>query len=196
MEILIFPLAYFIGSIPFGLIITKVAGLPDIRAIGSGNIGATNVLRTGKKHLAACTLVLDMIKGLLAVMLAQSYGDFAAAPAMCGLLAVMGHILPVWLGFKGGKGVATAIGVMLGLNILLGFSALGLWLGVAYFTRLSSISALAVMLQVPMMIQLIEPDINGLTLTALIAMSGIVAWRHKDNVMRVINGQEPKIGQK
>jgi glycerol-3-phosphate acyltransferase PlsY len=182
---------YFLGSIPFGLLLTRAAGLGDVRSIGSGNIGATNVLRTGRKGLAAATLLLDALKGTAAVLIASRYGVEPALAA--GLGAFLGHIFPVWLGFKGGKGVATYLGVLLGVDwrFALGFAAV--WLIMAFVFRYSSLSALTAAILVPV----------GLLLTGSVAagilfaiMSAIVFWKHKANIERLRSGTETRIGSK
>jgi glycerol-3-phosphate acyltransferase PlsY len=182
---------YLIGSIPFGLILTRLAGLGDIRAIGSGNIGATNVLRTGNKGLAAATLLLDGAKGAVAVLLAGRYG-----PDMAGLAgggAVIGHIAPVWLGFKGGKGVATALGVLTAISWPVGVLAALTWLGTAVLTRISSLSALIAIAAAPVYAWALA-DPQRAQLAAFIA---VLVWlRHHENIRRLFKGQEPRIGGK
>jgi acyl phosphate:glycerol-3-phosphate acyltransferase len=181
---------YFAGSIPFGLLLTKAAGLGDVRNIGSGNIGATNVLRTGNKKLAAATLVLDMLKGTLAAGVAHYFfGPFAAM--LAGFGAFLGHLFPVTLGFKGGKGVATYLGVLLGLAWQGALVFVGLWVAIAYLTRYSSLSALVACICVPPALYFIGyPE-----LAALFAMmSLIVIFKHHANVTRLLAGTESKIG--
>ncbi len=180
--------AYVLGAIPFGLLLTRACGMGDIRAIGSGNIGATNVLRTGNKKLAALTLLCDALKGFAAVLLAQIYAPEYAAHA--GLLAFIGHIAPVWLWFKGGKGVATYIGVALALSPILGLVFAAVWLGVAYASRYSSLAALCALMCVPIeaFIVLGAPTAGVLTL-----MSGIAIYKHHGNIARLMNGTESKI---
>jgi glycerol-3-phosphate acyltransferase PlsY len=145
MEFIFALIGYLLGSIPFGLILTKAAGLGDIRAIGSGNIGATNVLRTGNKKLAAATLILDGTKGAVAVLLAQHFANHDAA-LMAGLFSILGHVFPIWLNYKGGKGVATALGMLLALAPLSGLAACGVWLVMAAVFRFSSLYALIALL--------------------------------------------------
>ena len=184
-------LGYVLGSVPYGLILTKAAGLGDIRAIGSGNIGATNVLRTGNKALAAATLVLDALKGLAALLLARwLWGEDAALVA--GVAAMAGHAFPVWLGFSGGKGVATGAGVLLAAQWWLGLAALVVWFAVAFTTRISSAGALAACVAAPV-VALIFGDAK-LALFAL-ALGGLIAWRHKANIARLIAGTEPRFGK-
>ncbi len=188
---------YLLGSIPFGLLLTRAAGLGDVRAIGSGNIGATNVLRTGNKGLAIATLVLDALKGAVAVLLAK-FGVFGSLPGpdlpfLAGFAALLGHVFPVWLGFKGGKGVATYIGMLLGF--LWQFAAIfcGIWLVTALVTRISSLSALVAVVLTPFAIWAIGwPEIAVLLLTP----SLLLIWKHEANIRRLLKGEEPKIGAK
>jgi acyl phosphate:glycerol-3-phosphate acyltransferase len=186
-----FAFGYLLGSIPFGLIITRLAGAGDIRAIGSGNIGATNVLRTGHKGLAAATLFLDGAKGALAVLLAGRYGPDMAV--LTGGGAVIGHVAPVWLGFKGGKGVATALGVLLALSWPVGLLALATWLAVAALARISSLAALVALAASPVYAWFLA-DPQRAQLAAFLA---IVVWlRHHENIRRILKGEEPRIGAK
>ena len=184
-------LGYFLGSVPFGLVLTKLAGTQDIRTIGSGNIGATNVLRTGRKGLAAATLLLDALKGTVAVIIAGSVGG--PIPAMiAGLFAFLGHLFPVWLGFKGGKGVATYIGLLLALAWPVAIAFCLVWLAVAAATRYSSLAALVASAATPFALWLLgywpEPALFAL-LTALL-------WiMHRANIARLVNGTEGKIGK-
>ena len=182
---------YLCGSIPFGLLLTRAAGLGDVRKIGSGNIGATNVLRTGNKGLAAATLVLDALKGLLPALIAARYG--AALGALAGFGAFIGHLFPVWLGFKGGKGVATYLGVLIGLawNVALIFAAV--WLLVALLFRYSSLAALTACVAVPMALAVLGRYEFAL---AFAAMSVLVFYRHSANIARLRAGTEGKIGAK
>jgi glycerol-3-phosphate acyltransferase PlsY len=184
-------LGYALGSIPFGLLLTKAAGLGDIRSIGSGNIGATNVLRTGRKGLAAATLALDALKGVAAVLVAGSiWGRDAALVA--GVAAMLGHAFPVWLGFKGGKGVATGLGVLLSAAWWLGLAAAAVWVVTAFLTRISSASALAACAAAP----LIALAVGDLRLAAFAAaLAALVAWRHRPNIERLLAGTEPRIGK-
>jgi len=182
--------AYLLGSIPFGFLLTKLAGLGDIRSIGSGNIGATNVLRTGKKSLAVLTVVLDILKGTAAVLIARHFAPDAAAYA--GLVALLGHMYPIWLQLKGGKGVATMLGVLLGLYWPVGLFAMLTWLAVAAFMRLSSLSALVSIGAAPIFLTIFD---QGPALGIVVLMVLLVFIKHAENIKRLVNGTEPKIGQ-
>lgn len=185
-------LGYLLGSIPFGLVLTRLAGLGDIRTIGSGNIGATNVLRTGNKPLALATLLLDSGKGALAALLALwAAGPDAALLAAGG--AMLGHTFPVWLGFKGGKGVATALGVLLAVAWPVGIGACLTWLVVAALFRISSLSALVALALAPVTaLWLAGTPVAGLALFIAV----LVFIRHDANIRRLLKGEEPKIGKK
>lgn len=183
---------YLLGSIPFGLVLTRMAGLGDIRAIGSGNIGATNVLRTGNKGLAAAVLILDSGKGAIAALLASWHLSAEAAP-IAGLFAVLGHNFPVWLNFKGGKGVATTLGVLLAVAWPVGLAACGTWILVAAIFRYSSLAALVALALSPFY-ALIWSD-TWVTVTALI-MAVLAIIRHRANIQRLVSGTESKIGKK
>jgi len=189
---LAFVLGYLLGSIPFGLLLTRVAGGPDPRTIGSGNIGATNVLRTGRKGLAAATLVCDMLKGTAAVLIAAHFaGEHAALAA--GLGAFLGHLFPVWLRFKGGKGVATYIGLLLGLYWPGALVFCVIWLAVAALTRYSSLAALiASALTPPALWALGTVKVAALFL----ALSALLWIMHRANIARLLDGSEGKIGAK
>jgi glycerol-3-phosphate acyltransferase PlsY len=182
-------IGYICGSIPFGLLLTKAAGLGDVRSIGSGNIGATNVLRTGNKKIAALTLFLDALKGAVPVLLLTHYGS-PQAGMIAGLAAMAGHIFPVWLDFKGGKGVATSLGVLFGLFWPLGLIFIVLWLALAYAFRMSSVAGLATSALTPLWAYLLgRPDL--VLPTVLIA---IAIWiMHRANIGRLMKGEEPKI---
>ncbi|THV13907.1 glycerol-3-phosphate 1-O-acyltransferase PlsY [Rhizobium rhizophilum] len=183
---------YLLGSIPFGLVLTKMAGLGDLRSIGSGNIGATNVLRTGNKKLAAATLLLDALKATAAALIAHAvFGHNAAL--FGGFAAFIGHLFPVWLGFKGGKGVATYIGTLLGVAPLMVLVFAVVWLAVAFISRYSSLSALLATLVIPVALWILGVEEAALV-TAV--MTVITFWRHKQNIERLIAGTESKIGNK
>lgn len=183
---------YACGSIPFGLLFTKLAGTPDLRTIGSGNIGATNVLRTGHKGLAAATLICDMLKGTIVVVLAGYFVGRDAAIA-AGLGAFLGHLFPVWLKFKGGKGVATYIGVLLGLFWPAALVFCVIWLGVAFISRYSSLAALVASAVVPLMLLWS----HFFPLAGLFAILSAMLWyMHRANIKRLLNGTEGKIGAK
>jgi acyl phosphate:glycerol-3-phosphate acyltransferase len=191
---------YLLGSIPFGLLLTRAAGLGDVRNIGSGNIGATNVLRTGNKKLAAATLVLDCLKGTAAVLLAKIVLGHTPALA-AGLGAFLGHVFPAWLGFKGGKGVATYIGVLLGLMPLLAAVFCGVWLVVAFLSRYSSLSALVACVAVLGGSWMFASPFQSLTINppmtlVLTVMTAILYIKHRPNIARLAAGTEPKIGAK
>jgi acyl phosphate:glycerol-3-phosphate acyltransferase len=203
MSVLIaFAVGYLMGSIPFGLLLTRAAGLGDVRQIGSGNIGATNVLRTGNKALAAATLFLDGFKGFLAVMLVWYFagpslvsvpqaGDGERLVNMAAFGAFIGHIFPVWLNFKGGKGVATFIGVLFALTWKGALAFCAIWLVVALLTRYSSLAALIASAAMPLIVlQLGLPAIA----TLLLVMTALLFWTHRENISRLIAGTEGRIG--
>ncbi|WP_332303475.1 glycerol-3-phosphate 1-O-acyltransferase PlsY [Rhizobium sp. GR12] len=185
-------IGYLFGSIPFGLLLTRMAGLGDVRNIGSGNIGATNVLRTGNKKLAAGTLLLDALKATAAVLVANALWGYEAS-LVAGFFAFLGHLFPVWLGFKGGKGVATYIGVLLGAAPLLMLAFALIWLATAFVTRYSSLSALLAMLVIPVALWVLGPEKTALLVTLLSAISW---WKHRENIARLLAGTESRIGQK
>ncbi len=182
-------LGYLNGSIPFGLLFTRAAGLGDVRSIGSGNIGATNVLRTGNKKVAALTLLFDALKGFVPVIIAQHW--LGPTPAVvAGLAAIAGHLFPVWLGFKGGKGVATNIGVLFALYWPLGLAFLAVWLGLAFLIRISSLSALVAAAASPLWAWLLgRADL--VVPVALVA--AVIFLTHRANIARLMAGTEPKI---
>jgi glycerol-3-phosphate acyltransferase PlsY len=186
-----FAFGYLCGSIPFGIVLTRLAGTQDLRSIGSGNIGATNVLRTGHKGLAAATLLGDILKGSVAVFAAHLYGADAAIAA--GLGAFLGHLFPVWLGFKGGKGVATYIGLLLGFQAWVALIAFGaIWLGVAAITRYSSLAALIATAAAPAILWWRGDNAEA----ALFLLLAALAWiMHRANIARLLNGTESKIGK-
>ena len=181
-----FTVAYFLGSIPFGLLLTKIAGLGDIRKIGSGNIGATNVMRTGHKSLAILTLMLDGGKGFAAVLLTKYlYSDDLSL--LAGLLVVIGHVFPVWLHFKGGKGVATTIGVFFGIHWLLGASVCALWLLTFAFMRISSLASMLSIGYSGVAAYLISGD--GTSLMCM-ALTLLIIYTHRANIQRLMDGTE------
>jgi glycerol-3-phosphate acyltransferase PlsY len=184
-------LGYLLGSIPFGVVLTRLFGAGDVRSIGSGNIGATNVLRTGRKGLAAATLVLDALKATLAVVLGASlFGPEGALAAAAG--AVFGHLYPVWLRFRGGRGVATFLGGLIGLAWPAAIAFAVVWLAVAWATRYSSVAALAATAVSPLVALLIGLD----EVAVVFALLAVLIWfKHSANVGRLLRGAEPKIGQ-
>ncbi len=183
---------YVLGSIPFGLVLTRLAGLGDIRKIGSGNIGTTNVLRAGRKDLAAATLILDAGKGAAAVLIAAHWGPDMALIAALG--AMLGHLYPIWLRFKGGKGVATALGVLLALAWPAGLAACATWLLAAALFRYSSLSALLSLAAAPLYVWVFTGDLQLVQLATIVAL--LVWARHHANIRRLLKGEESKIGQK
>ncbi|HEU4838998.1 MAG TPA: glycerol-3-phosphate 1-O-acyltransferase PlsY [Micavibrio sp.] len=210
---------YLLGSIPFGLVLTKLAGYGDIRAIGSGNIGATNVLRTGNKKLALATLILDGVKGIVAVLIAHfvlsllppscaAVSCVADAPCDCsnltanpllylyvtGFFAIIGHIFPVWLKFKGGKGVATTLGTLLILQPVVGAASCAIWLATAFTTRYSSLSALIAIAAAPAISYVFVKDADFTGLCGVVAT--LVFFKHRANIARLMKGEEPRIGTK
>ena len=188
-------LGYLLGSVPFGLVLTRLAGLGDIRAIGSGNIGATNVLRTGRRGLAAATLLLDAAKGAAAVLLGRYLaGDDGVLAA--GLGAMAGHLFPVWLGFRGGKGVATGLGVLLAAAPPAGLGAVLVWLATALATRISSASALAACVAAPVIAALpwFGPPAPLPVEALAMVTAALVVGRHHANIRRLLAGSEPRIG--
>lgn len=183
---------YLLGSIPFGLVLTRLAGLGDVRAIGSGNIGATNVLRTGRKGLAAATLLLDAAKGAAAVLIvAAMWPDMAQLPPLAGLFAFLGHLFPIWLGLRGGKGVATLIGVVAALLWQAALAVAGLWVLALLLTRYSSLGGMAAALTAPVAAFLL----GRVDLAVLFAgFALLVLWKHRANIVRLLRGAEPKVG--
>jgi acyl phosphate:glycerol-3-phosphate acyltransferase len=184
-------IGYLLGSIPFGVILTRMAGAGDLQAIGSGNIGATNVLRTGRKWLAALTLLLDLLKGTAAVLLVRHF--FPSAEIVAAAAAFFGHLYPVWLRFKGGKGVATYAGILFGLFWPLGLGYGVAWIGVLLITRISSAGGLFAATVAPV---LAWGAARMEYVPVLVACSLIIFWKHRDNIRRLLAGTEPKIGQK
>jgi acyl phosphate:glycerol-3-phosphate acyltransferase len=188
---LAFAFGYLLGSIPFGVLLTRATGGPDLRTIGSGNIGATNVLRTGRKGLAAATLLCDMLKGTVAVLAAMHYGPDAALAA--GLGAFLGHIFPVWLKFKGGKGVATYIGLLIGLHWPAALIFCAAWVAVAAASRYSSLAALIASALTPFGLWLLgQPQVAALFLL----LTALLWVMHRANIARLLNGSEGKISAK
>jgi glycerol-3-phosphate acyltransferase PlsY len=181
-------IGYLLGSIPFGLLLTRLAGLGDIRGIGSGSIGATNVLRTGSKALAALTLALDVLKGAAAVLIGAAWSEEAALAG--GAAVVIGHIFPVWLGFRGGKGVATALGVLLVIAWPVAVAAFALWLAMVVVFRYSSLAALVAAVAAPALAAVLV-DAGRAWLIALIAV--LVILRHHDNIRRLLSGSESRV---
>ena len=191
VNFLAFAGGYLLGSIPFGLILAKLAGIGDLREIGSGNIGATNVLRAGGRGLAALTLILDAAKGTTAVLIASRFGETASLIA--GLGAFLGHVFPVWLGFRGGKGVATYLGVLLGLSWPAAAVFAATWLSVAYLTRYSSLAALTAV--AASVVALAAMDAWRLAALFLL-LGGLLYLRHAANIGRLARGEEARIGEK
>ncbi|MFT4150943.1 MAG: glycerol-3-phosphate 1-O-acyltransferase PlsY [Paracoccaceae bacterium] len=190
--ILVAALSYLLGSIPFGVIVTRAMGLGDLRSIGSGNIGATNVLRTGNKGAALATLILDAAKGAVAVLIARaSVGEDAAQVA--GLFSFLGHLFPVWLGFKGGKGVATFLGTLLALAWPVGLAACATWAVTAAASRISSLSAL-----VAAALAAVWAWAFGYSamILLILLLAVLIFWRHRPNIERLLAGTEPRIGRK
>ncbi len=185
-------LGYLVGAIPFGLVLTRLAGLGDLRTRGSGNIGATNVLRTGRKDLAAATLILDAGKGAAAVLVAWQWGPDIALMAAYG--SVLGHLFPVWLKFHGGKGVATTLGVHLALALPMGAAACATWLAVAALARCASLAALISVAAAPAFAWWLMHDLQLVQYALVIA---VIVWlRHWENIGRLLRGRESKIGQR
>ncbi|MCZ4304256.1 glycerol-3-phosphate 1-O-acyltransferase PlsY [Zoogloeaceae bacterium G21618-S1] len=187
--------AYLIGSVPFAVVVSKAFGLNDPRHYGSGNPGATNVLRSGNKTAAVLTLVGDAAKGLIAVWVMRQFGsDAPAAVALAGIAAFIGHVFPVFLGFKGGKGVATAVGVLGAFSVWLALASAATWLIVAVTTRYSSLAALVAAIAAPAFAHVLlnSPAITG----ACLVMAAMLLWRHTDNIKRLLAGTESRIGKK
>jgi glycerol-3-phosphate acyltransferase PlsY len=185
-------IGYLAGSIPFGLILTRAAGLGDVRSIGSGNIGATNVLRTGNKGIAALTLLCDGLKGFFPVLAATHYGD-VMAPFAAGFGALAGHILPVWLRFKGGKGVATGLGVLFGWHWMLGLAFVLGWIAMFLITRISSASALTACVVALIAGAILNgTEVLNIMLWPLLVLAAIIWITHRGNIGRLLKGEEPK----
>lgn len=181
---------YLLGSVPFGLILTRLTGAGDLRAIGSGNIGATNVLRTGKKGLAAATLLLDLGKGLAAVLMARHF--WPGTEPLAAIAVVLGHCFPVWLGFKGGKGVATLMGVSLGLAWPIGLAYAVTWLGILGLSRISSLGGMSAAVVAPIAAALLGENRYAIALGLLAVL---VLLLHRENIARLRAGTEPKVGK-
>ena len=182
---------YLLGSIPFGLLLTRLAGKGDIRDIGSGNIGATNVLRTGSKGLAAATLILDAMKGAAAVMIVQSFWPDAVNIAAAG--ALVGHLYPVWLRFQGGKGVATLLGILVPLFWQAALVYAVVWLGLLLALRISSVSGMAAAASAPITAAVLG---NMALVPMLLGFALLIIWKHRDNIRRLLKGEEPRVGKK
>ena len=189
--VIAFAVGYAFGSIPFGLLLTRLAGAGDIRSVGSGNIGATNVLRTGRKGLAAGTLLGDMLKGTAAVLLMQKAGS-ADAGLIAALGAVLGHVFPVWLKFKGGKGVATYIGVLIAVSWIVALAFGASWAAVAWTTRYSSLSGLVASALTPVLLAFL---VGGRAALLFAALTALIWFMHRANIQRLLAGTEPKIGR-
>jgi glycerol-3-phosphate acyltransferase PlsY len=188
--LLAFGLGYLFGSIPFGLVLTLLAGKGDVRRIGSGNIGATNVLRTGSKLLAGLTLILDCLKATAAVLLAQRLFGLEAAPA-AGAGALIGHMYPVWLGFRGGKGVATFLGLLIALLPLAAAVYAAVWLLLFLTIRISSVAGMAAAISAPV----VAAILHSALLPMLLGFAVLVLWKHRQNILRLKDGTEPRIGR-
>jgi glycerol-3-phosphate acyltransferase PlsY len=188
--LLAFGLGYLFGSIPFGLVLTLLAGKGDVRKIGSGNIGATNVLRTGSKLLAGLTLILDCLKATAAVLLAQRLFGLEAAPA-AGAGALIGHMYPVWLGFRGGKGVATFLGLLIALLPLAAAVYAAVWLLLFLTIRISSVAGMAAAISAPV----VAAILHSALLPMLLGFAVLVLWKHRQNILRLKDGTEPRIGR-
>lgn len=188
-------LSYLIGSLPFAVLVSRAMGLADPRTYGSGNPGATNVLRTGNRAAAALTLVGDAAKGAVAVALGRAvWAESSWLPVACGAAAFVGHVFPVFLRFKGGKGVATYLGVLLAFDLPVGVATCGVWLAVAVLARFSSLASLSSALLAPLILWLLR---GGPVAAAgcVAAMSGLLFWRHRSNIAKLMSGQESRIGQ-
>lgn len=186
-------IGYLCGSVPFGLVITRLAGTQDLRTIGSGNIGATNVLRTGRKGLAAATLLLDMLKGTVAILIVNSLYHVAELNLVAAAAAFFGHLYPVWLNFHGGKGVATFLGCLLGIHWPAALVFAAVWLALAYLFRYSSVSALVASAASALSLAVFS---LGQAYVVFLVLAAVLWWKHSDNIRRLLAGSEGKIGQK
>jgi glycerol-3-phosphate acyltransferase PlsY len=184
-------LGYLLGSIPFGVILTRLAGFGDVRKVGSGNIGATNVMRAGGKVLAAATLILDALKATVAILLAQALFDTPGSFAAAG--ALIGHLYPVWLRFRGGKGVATFLGILIALMPLAAAIYAAVWIAVLLTVRISSVAGMAAAVSAPISAALLDED---LLFPMLVAFALLVIWKHRENLLRLKAGTEPRIGRR
>jgi acyl phosphate:glycerol-3-phosphate acyltransferase len=184
-------LGYVLGSIPFGLVLTKLAGKGDVRDIGSGNIGATNVLRTGSKVLAAATLILDCLKATAAILIARALWPGTESFAASG--ALIGHLYPVWLKFKGGKGVATLLGILIPLMPIAAVIYAAVWLGLLLILRISSVAGMIAAISAPVSAALLD---DRLLFPMFLGFALLVVWKHRENIVRLRAGKEPKIGKK
>jgi len=184
-------LGYLLGSIPFGLVLTRIAGKGDLRQIGSGNIGATNVLRTGSKPLAALTLILDCLKGTAAVLIAQRLFGWGMGPA-AGAAAFVGHLYPVWLGFRGGKGLATLFGILIPLLWPAALVYAFMWLFLVSTTRISSVAGMTAAVSAPITAVILHSSLFSM----LLGLALLALWKHRQNVLRLTKGTEPRIGSK
>jgi glycerol-3-phosphate acyltransferase PlsY len=193
-EWLLVPVAYLLGSISSAVLVSRVFGLPDPREEGSKNPGATNVLRLGGKKAAVITLLGDAAKGLIPVLLAKALTSRPEVIAAVGLAAFVGHLFPVFFGFKGGKGVATALGVLSGFSWLVGLAVLATWIATAVVSRISSLSALVASVLAPVYVGLMLG--SGVLTGAAVVMAGLLVWRHRPNIERLLRGEESRIGQK
>lgn len=191
---LLFVVAFLAGSVPFAIIASRLFGLQDPRSYGSGNPGATNVLRSGNKGAAIVTLIGDCAKGWIVVVATAAAGFSPSVAATAGAFALLGHVFSVFLRFKGGKGVATALGVLFGIHLGIALLALATWLAIAFTTRYSSAAALCAAAVAPVSAVMLSPDAG--VFGATLAMSALLVWRHRDNITRLKNGTEPRIGGK
>jgi glycerol-3-phosphate acyltransferase PlsY len=186
-------LSYLIGSVSTAIVLCKATGQPDPRTLGSGNPGATNVLRFGGKRLAAATLIGDVVKGLIPVLIAKPFVDNPTALACVALAAVIGHVFPVYYRFKGGKGVATGLGVLLGVSWQSALAALAVWLTILLITRLSSLAAIIGAILLPLIVYLLDPHVEYTWFA--VAITALLLWRHRQNINNLLSGRESKVGE-